>query len=150
MRKSKYLSVFGLVAILGASACKKDKIDLLDPIPNILNVSVSPGTVVEFRDSIVFEIEYRDGDGDLGENAPDARNLFVRDNRINIVESFRIRELDPSGSEIPITGKLKLVLDHTGITDGSNSQMLSYTVWLRDRAGNESEKIQTEEIEIVK
>ena len=31
------------------SACKKEKIDLTDPVPTILGITVSPATVVEFQ-----------------------------------------------------------------------------------------------------
>lgn len=132
------------------ASCKKDKIDLKDPVPSILSVTVSPQSVVEYEDSIIFTVEYRDGDGDLGENSSTAHNLFLVDNRINVTEEFRIRELAPSGAEIPITGTLKVVLRNTGITDGSNSQTFDYTIYLRDRAGNESEHVVTPQVTVVK
>ena len=138
-----------LLMVLGIASCKKDKVDLLDPVPKILSITATPKIVVAYQDSIVFVVEYRDGDGDLGENAPDAYNLFVQDNRINIVEKFRVRELAASGAEIPITGKLNVILDRTGITDNSNAQTATFTIWIRDRAGNESEKVVTEGIRIV-
>lgn len=150
MKKGTPFIVLCLILASAIFSCKKDIVDLTDPIPVILGITVSPGTVVEFQDSILFVVEYRDGDGDLGENLPDVHNLFIQDNRINIVEEYRIRELAPSGAEIPITGKLNVVLNQTGITDGSNSQSATFTIWLRDRAGNESEKVMTENIQIVR
>ncbi len=132
------------------SACKKEKIDLTDPVPTILGITVSPATVVEFQDSIIFLIDYRDGDGDLGENSPDAHNLFVTDNRINVTEEFRIRELAPQGAEIPITGTLRVVLRNTGITDNSNSQTVTYTIYMKDRAGNESDRLVTPSITVTR
>jgi hypothetical protein len=142
--------LFGLLLVVLASACKKEKVDLTDPVPTILSVTVNPSTVVEYEDSIIFTVEYRDGDGDLGENDPDAHNLFLTDNRINATEEFRIRELAPSGAEIPITGTLRVVLRNTGITNGSNSQTVDYTIYMRDRAGNESEHVVTDAITVTK
>jgi hypothetical protein len=142
--------LFGLLLLVLASACKKEKVDLTDPVPTILSVTVNPSTVVEYEDSIIFTVEYRDGDGDLGENDPDAHNLFLTDNRINATEEFRIRELAPSGAEIPITGTLRVVLRNTGITNGSNSQTVDYTIYMRDRAGNESEHVVTDAITVTK
>jgi hypothetical protein len=144
---------FFLLATLGLamfSACKKEKIDLTDPVPTILGITISPATVVEFQDSIIFLIDYRDGDGDLGENSADAHNLFVTDNRINVTEEFRIRELAPQGAEIPITGTLRVVLRNTGITDNSNSQTVTYTIYIKDRAGNESERYVTPSITVTR
>jgi hypothetical protein len=45
-------------------ACKKA--DEIGPIPEIEFVSVTPGNVQEYADSLVFTIKYRDGDGDSG------------------------------------------------------------------------------------
>lgn len=142
-----------LMALLAAAillgACKKDpEIDLTDPVPVILDVVVSPTNVVEFRDSVIFEVSYRDGDGDLGENSPNVANLFLVDNRTNVTESYRIQELAPDGAVIPITGTLRIVLPSTGITDNSSSQTVTYTIYMRDRAGNESNRFTTEAITV--
>lgn len=147
----RFLMLSGVVALsMLVTSCKKDKVDLLDPVPQVLEVTVSPTTVIEFQDSIVFSVQYRDGDGDLGENTPDAANLFVVDNRINVTERFRIRELAPSGSDIPITGTLLVTLRNTGITDNSTSQTFDYTIYLVDRAGNESNRFVTPEVTVRK
>jgi hypothetical protein len=140
--------MLGIVLLL--AACKKNDIDLKDPVPQILSVSIFPTNVVEYTDSIVFSVTYRDGDGDLGENSPTARNLFLTDNRINVTEEFRIRELAPQGAEVPITGTLKVVLRNTGITDGSTSQAFNYTLSLRDRAGHDSAPWVTEQVTVRK
>lgn len=131
------------LACLGVLGCKKEKVDLLDPVPQILSLSLNSTVATEYQDSIIIRVEYRDGDGDLGENSPDATNLFVLDQRINAVESFRIRELAPEGAEIPITGILRVAMGPTGITNGSSSEQFKYTIWLKDRAGNESERVET-------
>ncbi len=131
--------VIGMM-VLAFAACKKREpdIDLTDPVPQVLGVTIPKATVVEYQDSLVFLVEYRDNDGDLGENSATVHNLFLVDNRINVTEEFRIRQLAPTGAEIPITGILRVVLRNTGITDQSNSQSYNYTVYLRDRAGHES------------
>lgn len=144
-----YLSALASVVLL-ATGCKKDPdIDLKDPIPQVLSVAVSPGTVRAFQDSVVFLVEYRDGDGDLGENTASAKNLFLVDNRIGITETYRIQALAPAGSDIPITGTLRVILPSTGPTNGSSSQSATFTVYLRDRAGHESNRFVTQAITIV-
>ncbi len=150
MKQSVYLAALLLCfgTVLSISACKKDVIDLEDPIPQILNVTVNPASVVEFQDEITFSVEYRDGDGDLGENDPDVTNLFVIDNRVNITESFRVSQIAPDGANVPITGTLEVVLPSTGITDNSSSQTVNYTIYMVDRAGNESNRFTTTDITV--
>jgi hypothetical protein len=148
MKKNLTPYCAALLLLLLGMGCKKDKIDLTDPVPQILSVSINPTNVVEYQDSIVFAIDYRDGDGDLGENSPTAKNLYLTDSRINVTEEFRIRELAPQGAEIAITGTLKVVLRNTGITDGSASQTFHYTLKMRDRAGNESAAYVTQDITV--
>jgi len=145
-----YKNSFLLALVMGMafSACKKEKVDLLDPVPSILNVTVNPTDVVEYEDEIVFSVEYRDGDGDLGENDPDVTNLFLTDNRIGVTESFRISQLAPSGSDIAITGTLEVSLPSTGITDNSTAETVNYTLYMKDRAGNESNRFTTEDITV--
>ena len=137
-----------LATALSFTACKEDEIDLLDPIPQIINVSVNPTTVVEFEDEITFSVEYRDGDGDLGENDPNVTNLFVIDNRVGITESFRVSQLAPDNANVPITGTLQVILPSTGITDNSTSQTVNYTIYMVDRAGNESNRFTTGDITV--
>lgn len=136
--------------ILGglAFSCKKDEVEPVSPIPQVLAVAVSPGSVQEFNGEINFIISYTDGDGDLGENNPDAKNLFVIDNRIGLAEEFRIPVLAPEGSGISIEGDLTVTLSGTGITDNSSSQTFNYTVYLIDRAGNESNRFETANITV--
>lgn len=142
--------IIGMMAgLLMLAGCKKDKVDLTSPVPSIELISVTPGTVTELEDSLVFTIAYRDGDGDLGENTPDVVNLFIVDNRIGLEEGFRIPQLAPDGAEIAIAGTLNVVLPGTGITDNSTSQTATFNVYLRDRAGNPSNTEVSEEITIV-
>lgn len=63
------------VSIVALAACKKEE-DVPDPAPALEFVSVTPTSATEFSDSLVFTIHYTDVDGDLGENNPDAKNLF--------------------------------------------------------------------------
>ena len=137
-----------LLLALALVACKEDEIDLQDPVPQILGVTLNSNNIIEYQDSLVFNVRYRDGDGDLGENDPNAANLFLIDNRIGVTERFRVQELAPEGANIPITGTLRVVLKSTGITDNSFLQTVTYTLYLRDRAGNESNRFTTENIAV--
>ena len=135
------------VVLLGAFGCKDDVVPMAIE-PSIKLISVAPSTVRAFADSLVFNISYTDGDGDLGENNSNAQNLFIKDNRINITYNYRINQLSPAA--VPIQGTLSVVLKNTGITDQSNSQQVSFDIFVRDRAGHESNKITTNSITIIK
>lgn len=129
------------------SACTSE-LDL-NSTPNLTLKKVGPSTVVALQDSIRFEVNYEDGDGDLGENEPDVKNLFVLDNRIDLEYSYRIKELVPGGGEVPIKGTLVFTLPNTIITDGSASQTVTYSIWVVDRAGHKSNTISAGPITVI-
>jgi hypothetical protein len=120
------------------AACKKDA-PVHSPVPAISFVSIYPSSVKEYKEHLVFTISYEDGDGDLGENNPDVTNLFLIDNRINVAYLFRIPQLSPAS--VIIKGQLDIVLKNTGITNGSNQQTATYSIYVKDRAGNKSNEI---------
>ncbi len=135
------LSVFCLIA-----SCKKET--GISTIPEIAFISISPSVVKEYKDSIVFTFSYTDGDGDLGENNADAKNLFLTDNRNGITYQFRIPLLAPTGSSVAIKGNLNVVLNNTGITNSASSQTVTYRIYVKDRAGNQSNSITTSAIKV--
>jgi hypothetical protein len=146
----RILTILPLAGLMAFGCKKKDSELPHSPIPSIEILSVSPGTIQENADSIRFEIHYTDGDGDLGENHPDARNLYIIDNRIGLAEAFRIPQLAPTGASIAIEGTLNITYPATGITNGSNSQGATFTVYVVDRAGHESERVVSQSVTIVR
>lgn len=132
------LLLLGSISIIG---CKEDGGEIFSPVPEIELISVSPTQVVAFRDSIVFEVAYTDGDGDLGSMTEN--NLFIEDDRIQVTHGFRVQEIVPNGERVPITGTLRVILPNTIITDGSDSQRVSFMVYMVDQAGNESNRVAT-------
>jgi hypothetical protein len=143
---NKFFLLFFAAFALIFSGCKKD--DPIDSaVPTIELESVS-STNVQEGDPLTFRIKYTDGDGDLGENNPDAHNLFLTDNRVNVTYEYRIQELAPSSSTIIIRGYLNVELNSTAITDGSSSQQVTYSIHVVDRAGNHSNTVTTSAITI--
>jgi hypothetical protein len=140
--------LFAFVILL-SSACKKEKIEF-DPIPKIEFLGITPTTANEYTDSVTVTIKYNDGDGDLGENSTGVKNCFVTDNRIGITYEFRIKQLAPDGAAIPIEGNLNIELGGQGITNNSTQQSASYTIYIKDRAGHQSNSITTSAITIRK
>ena len=133
-----------LIPVLFSFGCKKEEDISFDPIPKIEYVAN------EYTDSVTVTIKYNDGDGDLGENSTTAKNCFVTDNRIGITYQYRIQQLAPDGANIPIEGNLNIELGGQGITDSSNQQSVSYTIYIVDRAGHQSNSITTSAITIRK
>lgn len=116
-------------------------------IPAITFVSITPATAVEYIDSIAITISYTDGNGDLGENDPNVKNLFMTDSRNNVTYQYRIPQLAPD-TTVTITGNFVIDLPSTAITDGSTSQQVSYSIYAVDRGGNESNTVTTSAITI--
>ena len=125
-------------------ACEKEGI--ISSIPEIEFVSISPTTVQEFSEEINITISYLDDDGDLGENNPDVKNMFVKDLRNGIEYEYRIPQLSPDNSEIQIAGNLEIIINGTGIVGGGISEKVSFEVYIVDRADNQSNIIETDEI----
>lgn len=142
----KIASIIFLLGIMLIS-CKKD--DEVDFAPSIEFKSISPGTIEEYRDSVVITISYLDKNGDLGENETEIPNAFVRDLRNNLTYSFRIRQLAPN-TEIAIQGNLEIVVPQVArINSNSAIESATFEVFVKDRAGSESNKVTTSAVTIV-
>ena len=146
MMKSAFSILVILIALVG---CKKEEI-VFEATPNIEFVSISPTSVTEFQDEVIVTIKYRDGDGDLGENTPDVKNLFVTDSRNNVEYSFRVQQLAPSDSDINIEGQLEINLKTLSVVGVGDSESAIFDVYIVDRAGNQSNSISTLAITVSK
>lgn len=163
LRNSYFVLSFFLFSLfLTNSSCKKDEIIpivtndtlydntlLVSDTPLISLVSIAPEIVQQYADSIIITISYLDGGGDLGDSDASAQNLFVVDSRNSITYKYRIPQLAPTGSDINVKGQFSVLIPNTVITDGSTSQMLTYSIYIKDRAGNLSNTIQTPQIQVV-
>lgn len=150
MKKNFKISGFIILFFLTIIAsCKKEQTEI-SAVPEITFVSVTPIAAKEFQDSLIFTISYKDGDGDLGENSPDVKNLFLTDNRIGITYSYRIQQLAPDGANIAIQGNLNTVLKNIAITDSSNQQQATFSIYVTDRAGNMSNTVTSSVVNVSK
>ncbi|MDX2249514.1 MAG: hypothetical protein SF052_22210 [Bacteroidia bacterium] len=140
--------VLALAGLLVSGCSHLEEIEPPGVVPEISLISVSPTVVIAHEEEIIFKIEYTDGDGDLGSNNDLDRNVFVKDTRIDVVHEFRLRQLAPDGAVIPITGIFDIVLPNTIITNGSGEQKAVFSIHIVDRAGNESNVVDSPEITI--
>lgn len=135
MFNSKNKWLLCIFVVLGG--CKDDPVDF--PVePKIEIVSLTPVTAQQYTDHLVLSIRYEDGDGDLGENNELVKNCFVTDNRTGTTSSFRIEQLAPTGASIPITGLVNIGLGGQIITDNSAQQSATFSVYVVDRSGHQS------------
>lgn len=120
----------------------------ISEVPEISFVSVVPNVVTEYQDSLVFTISYLDGDGDLGQNNTDNDNLYIQDSRNQVAYGFRIQQLAPDNANISIQGNLNVTLPNTAIINGGASESVTYTIWVVDRAGNESNRVSSSTVTV--
>ena len=148
MRLSLYSILLSICLVF--FSCKKEETPAPSLAPEIKFVNVYPETVKEYNDKLEFTFIYSDPDGDLGENNANVSNLFLTDNRNQVIYKYRIKQLAPENSNVKITGVLSIELKNTVITDNSTSQKTTYSIYVEDRAGNTSNTINTSEVTITK
>lgn len=144
--------IFAILA-LSISACKKNN---TDKTPYIANIRVSKTSVTSgsSEDTVIISFRYTDGDANIGRG--DARDIFIKDNRVQgaTFNSFALPEIpdeyiDPkkgiSGNAyLPLSAALFLILR----PDHPNGDTVSYEVYMVDKDGKESNHLTTPDIYI--
>jgi len=83
-----------------------------------------------------------DGDGGFGDYDADTLSLWIADNRFPLTEKFHIPPLAPQGANISIGGDLLVLLEHIILeSTTSMSEDATFTIKLKDRAGNWSNEV---------
>ena len=146
MKNSKHIAITFcmIVAALGVllPACKKEQ--PISNVPAITFDSLSPNPAIRYQDTIKIVISYVDGDGDLGQDSTDAKNMFITDSRNNVTSQFRIPQLAPSGSNIAIEGNIDIVLPPQFFTnDADSTETATFSIYVTDRAGHQSNTVTT-------
>jgi|TARA_B110000483_G_scaffold132985_1_gene159096 hypothetical protein len=133
--------------LLTFQSCKEED-DANNP-PTIRLIGVQPTTVTEFTDSIVFTIEYEDIDGDIGYPNADSLSLWLLDARLLNPDRFFIPPLAPLDARVHIVGEFDIILPNTFRLGAGPQEVTSYKLWLKDRAGNYSNEIETPMVTIL-
>lgn len=146
----KKLFPFLFLSIFLSSGCTKEEVKpQFSSTPKIAFLSMSPGSVTAWKDSVVFTISYEDGDGDLGQNTAGYENLFLKDSRTGGFYTFRIRELVPDNAKVPVKGTLKFVLPYTFLSSESiNSEQVTFEIKVKDRSGKESNSVSSPGLQV--
>jgi hypothetical protein len=129
--------------------CKKEELREDLDVPYISIKRITPKIVQEFTESVLLEIAYEDGNGDLGFQNPDVLSLNVQDSRLNTPDFYHIPPLAPDGEEIYIKGTFNVYLNTTFLIGVGSSEKLTYSVRIKDRAENWSNTVTSEEITVV-
>ena len=141
------LSILALM-VTGLLSCKKDG-NILNPSPSLSLKEVLPTTVKEFTDSVVIIMDYKDGDGDLGYEEADSFALRVQDSRLLNPDWYHISPLAPPDKELSIQGSLKFTLKGLFLLGNGGQETTTFSIQIRDRAGNWSNELITPVITIV-
>ncbi|MBK9701736.1 MAG: hypothetical protein IPO79_17075 [Flavobacteriales bacterium] len=140
-------SVIALGMVLTLAACRKEA--ALDPVPAIELVSVGPQQVMAFDEPVRVRFTYADGDGDLGTDDPDAYTLWVKDSRLATADGYHIPPLAPPDAQVAIQGELEVELSPLFLLGNSGQEVMTYSFFVTDRAGNRSNELSTSAITIV-
>lgn len=158
MRVNHYI-LFGVLIFFAAtiSSCITKPDFPLEPVIEFISMDDNQMVQNSFNtDSIRVTFSFTDGDGDLGDN--DSLNIFIRDNRDQFIASkYRLPELPPEGAQRGIRGKITVTIYTTCciFPDGTPpcepslvypTDTLRYEIYIRDRAGNVSNVIETDPI----
>jgi len=130
-------------------ACADDEGPFSD-VPEITLESMSLDTVVEFEDVEVLTIRYQDGNGDLGFVEPDKYAIFIRDLRLDDFDGFYVGPLAPLDADVAIQGVINVEFPNLFIFGNRNSEKTRFEIKMKDRSGNESNLVMSDEVVIVK
>jgi hypothetical protein len=127
--------------------CKKDKVS---EAPVISLESLSDYSLVEYDNAIEVTINYEDHQGDIGTTDPDEHSLYLSDERFAELDGYHIDPLTPDQQSLHVRGSLRVSLRPLFIMGTDSTETTRLTFELRDRAGNVSNRVMSEEITIVK
>ncbi|MEM6260914.1 MAG: hypothetical protein AAGI38_00290 [Bacteroidota bacterium] len=140
-----------LMLTVGCGSDSDEPAPQFSNVPEIELLSVSPGSIQALTDSLVFEIKYTDGDGDLGTTDDKVRNLFIVDTRIDVTHEFRIPLIVPNEGIVSITGTFRVNLGGIILKDpNATSEEVIFNIYLVDRAGNQSNEIESPAVTITR
>ena len=137
------------LSVLLLFSCKKDD-EPFSSTPAIEFVSLSPKTTSEFSSNINLVISYQDGDGDIGTNDPDEYTLLIKDARLPAADELHIQPLTPPDQPIQIEGELNINLSGLFVLGTDSTETTTFSIKLRDRAGNWSNEVTTSSITVKK
>lgn len=160
MHKSTYISIFlGLfIALFIQCANAPDFTD--EPEIEFISISKSSFNQGFFNeDSLILTISFQDGNGDIGNDT--TQNIVVIDNRTgDIYDRFVTPQIPEQGINNGVKGEVRMVLFNTccifpdgippcEIVPQYPTDEISFSIYMEDRAGNQSNTINTSTVTIL-
>lgn len=159
---SRLLCLLFLIPLLLYSCADSPNFDV---VPKIEYLRMSKSEMIQgsfSTDSIIIEVAFKDGDGDLGLNDPTSGpNVFLRDSRTNqIYSSYRISEIPEVGANNGVEGVMFLKVYNSccifdagippcEVTPSVPFNELTFDIYLFDDAGHQSNTVKTEVIRLL-
>lgn len=143
MNAIKYL----LPLVIFIFSCKKKEDNPTAPTLEFKEISSSQ--VEQFNNNILITIGYEDYQGDLGETDPDVLTLRVKDSRLADYDWYHVPPMTPNNQELHIKGTYSIELDPLFLMGNGSQEQTSFSIEIRDRAGNWSNAVRTPNVLIV-
>jgi hypothetical protein len=132
------------------AGCEKDDVMEFSDTPEIQLLGLSHDTIRQYEDVLLIRIFYRDGNGDLGFENPEEYALFVRDIRLEDFDGFYVGPIAPPGSSVPIQGDFIIEFPSLFLFGNGDIEQTRFQIKMIDRAGNESNVLETETVAIIR
>ncbi len=145
---------FAILMLFLINSCKKkdntpEPNPPLSKVPSISITGLSANTVKALSDTLTISIKYTDGDGDIGFENADSAVVYVTDNRFPITMEYHVPPLSPTGTAVSITGTLPVVVKNIILQNSTVAENATFSIKLRDRAGNWSNTAITSTVVVV-
>ena len=160
----KTLSRFGalLAAAAGLAMAGCNPPQAFPDEPRIEYITMAPSVISEDDENgVAIQVHFEDGDGDLGYETLDANNpkdFIIIDNRDNIPDdippdanSSNLPYLTPDARNPSIQGTITMTAPVQRVFGlFAEEEKTTYTIYIRDRAGNISNEIVTDTLTILR
>ena len=168
-KRKRLIAAFSLLvfsfSLLVISSCVKES--NYSVIPNITYKSFTPFCSGSITDSAYLQVNFTDGDGDIGYAANDATAPFdffaieyinhngtyvpftLNNGKDTINFSYHIPDITPAGKNKSLNGIIQINFENAfqintqTTATGYNFYQIEFQVWIFDRAGHKSNAIMT-------
>lgn len=147
----KYYILLFLIPFLGClgfSSCKKKA--ETNTAPEISNLVITPHSILEWKDTVEIRFDYKDLEGDIGESDPNFKTLEIKDSRLEESDFYHIPPVTPNDQVYSAQGTLTVKLNSMFRLGNAAYEKFTFTISLRDRAGNVSNEIRSDTLQVTK